>query len=684
MKFQTVSFCLLLPLCFQLAAADAAGDPAGDKEGLPDFSNLTLQELSSVKVTSVSKKQQSLARVAAAVYVISQEDIHRSGMTTVADLLRLVPGLSVARLNSSTWAVASRGFNARFANKLLVLIDGRSIYNSIFAGVNWDMSMPLLDDIDRIEVIRGPGASVWGADAVAGVINIITKSAGETHGGSVTAGGGTTERAFGQVRFSGKVADGIFYRGYLSGHDRSASPTGGGGEAHDGWSDEQGGFRLDGATRNGGWRLEGDLFRNQRQEVGNLPSAQAGYAQVPTNGQFTGVSSNLSFEWRRRMTETSELRVTTSYTFVNRPESGLPGAETSTGDLEVQYRFTPAKNHEVSVGIGDRLNADRTTGSGLISFNPSHLTYQLASGFAQDEIHLLNDRLLLTFGAKIEHDLFAGWQLQPTARALWAPNKRHSFWASASQAARTPTFYERDVTAEVASAPPSPATYGLPLVAQLNSSSQYRAEILRAYETGYRAQLSPRFSIDIAAFYNDYNHLRTEDRLAAAVAMGPPPYLLLPFVFTNRLRAKAVGGEVSMSYHPVSRWKLAGSYSYSNVHSRFADNTPPGTIDASPNATPDNQWKIQSFLNLSKTVQFDSFLFSTSSIASPVYPYGQILLPPHTRVDVRLGWRVTPQFEVSLSGQDLLSPRHIELIPEALEPAGYAVRGYYLKTNWRF
>ena len=264
-------------------------------------------------------------------------------MTTVADLLRLAPGLeAVARLDGSKWAVSSRGFNGRFADKLLVLIDGRSIYTPIFSGVYWDMSMPLLDDIDRIEVIRGPGASVWGADAVSGVIDIITKRAGQVKGGSITAGGGTAERAFGQVRFGGKIASGIDYRAYLSSGETAASPTGGGQNAQDGWSNVQGGFRIDGTTRDGGWQLEGDLYRNRRHEVGSLPSAQAGYAQTLTVGDYTGVSSNLAFEWRRRITETSELRVNSSFDFFNRPESGLPVSETRTGDFEIQYQLPPS------------------------------------------------------------------------------------------------------------------------------------------------------------------------------------------------------------------------------------------------------------------------------------------------------------------------------------------------------
>lgn len=670
-------FWLFFPLTLQLGALGQ--DPP------PDFSNLSLKELSTIKVTSVSKKQQSLSQVAAAVYVISQEEIHRSGMTTVADLLRQVPGLTVARLDSSKWAVTSRGFNGRFANKLLVMVDGRSIYTPIFSGVYWDMAMPLLDDINRIEVIRGPGASIWGANAVAGVINIITKSAKEISGVSVTAGGGTAERAFGQVRFGGTAAQGISYRGYLSGSDRTGSPVSGGQTARDGWSDTQGGFRIDGTTRDGGWQLEGDLYRNRRQEIGDLPSPQAGYAPVLSHGDYTGLSSSLAFEWRRHMTETSDLRVTASYGFVNRPETGVSVAESRTADFEVQYRFVPAKHHELSVGLGDRLITDLGSSTGSVSFNPSRLAYQLTNGFAQDEIHLLNDRVLLTLGAKLEHDLFGGWQLQPTVRALWAPNKHHSLWVAASRAARTPAFDERSSSAVVASEPPSASAFGLPVVVSVNGSTQYQPEILKAYELGYRAQLTPRLSIDVAGFYDDYAHLKTESPTAPILIATSQPYLSLPVFYSNLEKGQGFGGEISSVYHPFARWKLAGSYSYLNLHSQYLPNAPPDTVDASSSASPGNQGKLQSYFNLTQALQLDSFLFSSSSVALPEFAMNRhIVLPPHTRIDVRLGWKVTPRIEVSLSGQDLLSPRHIELTPEALTPPENVGRGYYLKTTWRF
>ncbi len=683
-KDRTLSLCQGLRWMFSIALVPmlAATLLADGADMLPDFSSLSLEELSTVKVTSVSKKEQKLSQVAAAVYVMTQEEIHRSGMTNVADLLRLVPGITVARLDSTKWAVTSRGFNGRYAANLLVLIDGRSVYTPIFGGVYWDMSMPLLDDINRIEVIRGPGASIWGANAVNGVINIITKSAGEVKGTSVEAGGGTADRAFGQIRFGGQATEGISYRTYLSFADHSALQTANGQNGGDGWSDEQGGFRIDGTTGKGGWQLEADLYRNHRAEVGYFPSAGAG-TLVASNGDYTGTSADIAFEWRRQLTESSDLKINTYYDYISRPEPGADIGETRTGDFEIQFHMAAPKGHDISVGLADRVMFVNGPATGMISMNPSQITYQVASGFAQDEIHLAQDRLLLTFGVKLEHDPFAGLQPQPTVRALWAPNKRHSAWAAISRATQSPSIYERYMTEDALSEPASPSTLGLPVLGVVSGSLTYQPAILTAYEIGYRAQVSTRFSIDIAGFYDCYGQLQTESLGTPSLIFGAQPYLLQPVVFTNNLNAVAPGGEISAMYHPFSRWKLAASYSHLDVHEHMLATAPADTLNFSQPATPRNNWKIQSYLNLSQTLQLDTLLFTSSAVLSPLYPE-DVLVPPHTRLDLRLGWRVSPRFEVSVSGQDLLNPRHLELVPEAYSIRRDAVRGYYLKTTWRF
>ena len=476
------------------------------------------------------------------------------------------------------------------------------------------------------------------------------------------------------------MTDTILYRSYLSAFDRSPSPRSNGQNAGDGWSGEQGGFRLDGTTRNGGWQLEADLYRNRRAEHGTTPSPDADFITVPINGDFTGTSANVAFEWHRQVSETSDLKINTYYDFVSRPEIGVPAAETRTGDFEIQYHITAPRGHDITAGLADRVILEAGPETSNIHMDPSQLTFQIPGGFLQDEIHFAQDRLLVTLGVKVENDFFAGWQLEPTARVLWAPNKRHSAWIAISRAERSPTFFERDLHASVGYLAPSASSYGLPVVIGLMKSPQYQSEMLKAYEIGYRAQLSPRFSIDFAGFYDDHTQLKTENAGVPSLIPGNQPYLLVPLVYTNFLNATAAGGEISAVYHPFSRWKLEGSYSHLDVFEHLLAAAPSDTVNASANSTPRNNWKVQSMLNVSKTVQLDTLLFSSSTVLSPMYPTGDFLVHPHTRLDVHLGWRMTPLFEVSVSGQDLLNPRHLEL-PYAGE---YVPRGYYLTTTWHF
>jgi iron complex outermembrane receptor protein len=668
---------LVPALALSLVAADS-------NDSLPDFSSLTLQELSTIKVTSVSKRQQKLSQVAAAIYVLTQEEIHRSGMTNIADLLRLVPGLSVARIDGSKWAVTSRGFNGRFANTLLVMVDGRSVYTPIFGGVYWDMSMPLLDNIDRIEVIRGAGAAVWGSNAVSGVINIITKSAGETTGVEVTTSAGSQNRGSVQVQAGDRLGGGTEYRTYISAADYSALQISDGRNAHDGWSDIQGGFRLDGTYRNSAWQLEGDLFHNSRGEASSLPEPGNQFSSATEYSTEAGNSGDLAFEWRRRISDTSDLRFNSSFDYINRPEIGYAQGKTSTGNFDLQYHFTAGKYHDISVGLGDRLVSESVLGQGLSDFSPSVMTYQTASAFAQDEIHLLDDRLLLTAGVKVEHDVLVGWQAQPTARALWAPNKKHSAWVSASRAVRAPTFYELAVQLDGAAIPGSPSTLGLPLVPSLNGSAGYKPEISKDYELGYRAQLSPKLSIDLAGFYTHFDDHQTATTGNLSIVSGAQPYLLMPYFLTNFGRGHTEGGEATISYHPVSGWKMAASYSYLNVDVDLNRAAPAGTTPTGPTATPSHQVKLQSYWNVSKSVELDTLLFYSNAFPAVNQALESAIIPAHARVDVRLGWRVKSRWELSVVGQDLGSNQTLELTPDTESPVRYTSRAFYVKSTFRF
>jgi len=394
------------------------------------------------------------------------------------------------------------------------------------------------------------------------------------------------------------------------------------------------------------------------------------------------VAGDLAFEWRRRISENSDLRINCSYDRIDRPEIGFSKAAYDTGDFQVQYHFT-AHNQDISVGLGDRTVSETVVGEGLATFTPSTMEYQTGSAFAQDEIHLFGERLLLTAGVKVEYDVHNGRQTQPTARALWAPNNKHSAWVSASRAVRTPTFYERTANVEMAAMPASPESWGAALVYSVVGSSTLQSEVSKDYELGYRAQLSPNLSIDLAGFYTHYDGLRTITPALPILSGGAQPYLTLPFIFTNLASARTQGGEVAVTYHPVTRLKFAASYSYEGMHEfmnyTMSSETRPSTwLEA-----PAHQLKLQSYWNISKSVQLDTHLFySTSYLAA----YGVVgaQIAEHLRADVRLSWQVRPAWELSLVGHDLGAHSLLELTSEAFSPASYTGRDFFLKTTWRF
>ncbi len=656
---------------------------SGTDEVAPDLANLSLEELSNIKITSVAKRQQRLSQVAAAVYVITHEDIWRSGLTSVADILRLAPGIHVARINGSQWSVSSRGFGSRFSNKLLVLVDGRSVYTPVFSGVYWDMSMPMIDDIDRIEVIRGPGASIWGANAVMGVINIITKSTRDTQGTLLTAGGGTSERTFGALRQGGRTGS-IGYRGYISGAVRAQMQTGTGDGAADDWSSAQGGFRIDANRRSDSLMLVGDLFRNDRNEVSTVPSVEQ-MSILERRSHLTGTSWNLMGEWRRQFNDTDQLRVRSSYDVINRPENVLTKIETRTWDSELQYDAQAANAHFLSLGLGARVVSDATEGNSIISFNPASLQYRTLSVFGQDEIHLAQDRVLFTLGAKLEHNPFGGWGLEPNVRFLWAPTSSHTLWMSAGRALRTPTRYDQYADAIVDIRQPSAETFGFPVVISVHGNPEVANEAIRDYEAGYRAQLTPAIAFDLALYFNQFSKLQFMEVGNPSLVLGSLRYVHLPTFFESGSDGWARGAEVSASWRVFPDWKLAASYTNQTLQ-RYPDALHESALALPPvgQAPPQQQWKVQSYLNLTQRVQFDVLFFKISQVEVATAQLGSAAIPAYTSLDARIGFDVSKQWELSVSGQNLLQARHLELLPEALNAASYVTRGVYLKSTWRF
>lgn len=468
-----------------------------------DFLDMSLKELMSVSITSVSKKPQNLSDSAAAIFVITNEDLLRSGATSIPEALRMVPGIHVARIDSNKWAVSSRGFNNRFTKKLLVLVDGRTVYTPSFSGVYWEVQDVLLEDVERIEVIRGPGASLWGANAVNGVINIITKQASTTQGTLVSGGSGTTEKVFGQVRYGTALGEGVYGRIYGKYFNRDAFEYETGEDAGDNWDGARTGFRLDSQAAGPiNFTLQGDLYTgNISQQAVNVPLPRPPYRQnVDDDADVSG--GNILFRWQRTFSSASNITFQTYYDRTNRNDFYVH-EQRDTFDFEFQHRFSPSQNHELIWGGGYRYTADDTTKRYVLDFEPDSRSDNLFNGFLQDEITLIDDSLWMILGAKLEHNNYSGIEIQPSGRLLWTPNAGHKFWTSVSRAVRTPSRVEHDGSLNVAMLPPPSPFMPFPISVTINGDESFDSEKLTAYEAGYRYTPDREISLDIAFFYNN-------------------------------------------------------------------------------------------------------------------------------------------------------------------------------------
>jgi iron complex outermembrane receptor protein len=504
----------------------------GNLEAAPrlpdDLTKMTLEDLMDVEVTSVSKKAEKLSDAAAAIFVITQEDIRRSGVTSIPEALRMAPGIEVARIDENKWAITSRGFNRRCANKLLVLIDGRTVYTPLFSGVYWDIQDTLLEDLDRIEVIRGPGAALWGANAVNGVINIITKQANNTQGGLVSGGSGTEERGFASGRFGGLIGKEVYYRVYAKYSERDPFesfavpnlshgdfniPSGSCLHCHDrlntqkrernGWETLQGGFRLDWQrTSSDSLTLQGDIYGSNSGESLTVASFTYPFARDFTN-EPSKAGGNILARWKYSFCNSSDMALQLYY---DRTEGGEASAKEfrDTFDLDFQYRFAPNKRQEVMLGLGYRYTREDFEDSFTYLLYPQSRDDQLFSTFIQDEIEIMPSRLRLILGSKFEHNDYTGFEIQPNARLLWKPHALHTLWAAVSRAVRIPSRAEHDIQINALVLPPgiSQNPGPLPVLVSFFGNNDFDSEELLAYEIGYRTLIHDLVSIDVAAFYN--------------------------------------------------------------------------------------------------------------------------------------------------------------------------------------
>jgi iron complex outermembrane receptor protein len=602
---------------------------------------LSLEQLMDIEVTSVSKKAEKLGDAPAAVTVISQEDIQREGVTSIPEALRYVPGLDVGRIDAQTWAISARGFNDEFANKLLVLMDGRSVYTPLFSGVFWDVQDTVLEDIERIEVIRGPGASLWGANAVNGVINIMTKSAKDTQGWLVSGGGGTEDQAFGTVRYGGQLNDTVYYRVYGKYflQDNSALPNGD--DAHDRWNMERGGFRVDwDASPDNKLTFQGDLYGGGSDQAFTVPTASLPFAASVFDRQNVS-GANVLGRWTHEFANASELTVQTYYDRTAR-DTTIFSEVRNTFDLDLQHHVAVGDRNDVVWGLGYRVTADDVKNTATVSLSPDARSLQLFSAFVQDEITLVRDRLRLTIGSKFEHNDFTGFEIQPSARLLWTPNHQNSFWASISRAVRTPSRVDEGVAINPPGAPPGFAT--------IHGSDEFRSESLLAYEVGYRAQPAKKLSLDIAAFYNVYDSQRTAEPIGGPTAAT---------VIDNGMDGDVYGVEPSVRWEVTNRWRVNAGYTYLRMHLFLDANSHDTTSVAAEGDNPQQQFFLTSMLDLPHNLQFDGTLRYVDSLPNQH-------VPSYTEMDLRLAWKPTKNIEFSVVGQNLLHNRHAEFTPTVI------------------
>jgi iron complex outermembrane recepter protein len=633
-----------------LAVAVLMPIPAWSQETPKDLSNKSIEDLMNIEVTSVSKKDQKLSRTAAAIFVISQEDIRRSGATNIPDLLRMVPGLDVAQVNGSTWAISSRGFNDEFANKLLVLIDGRTVYSPLFSGVFWDVQQVPMEIIDRIEVIRGPGAAVWGANAVNGVINITTKKASDTQGGFISGGGGTYERGFGTAQFGGKLGSDTYYRAYMNAFDRNHLIGFAGQNGQDDWDLYRTGFRLDSKLgAKDSITVEGDAYRGSEGEiVPAVTSFQPPQPQILGLRQDFGGWDFLS-RWDHAISSSSQTTLQVYFDRTNRADV-TNGEGRDTFNVDFQHHIAWGNRQDFVWGLGYRATSDDIRGSFKVSFNPPIETDQLFSSFVQDEIAIIPRSLYFTIGARLEHNHFSGFGVQPNASLAWLVNDKNMLWGSLSRALRTPSR-ETEVRFNVAVLP---GPNGLPLVVS-NFGLAGKNENVLAQEIGYRTQLSEHLSLDLTAFYNSYTDLVSEEVGTPSLEFNPPPiHLVLPINGANLLHGESHGVEMALNWKPTSRWTLSPGYSYLQLHMhRDPTSTDLGTPATIEGSSPREQAQLRSHLELAPRWSLDASLYFVGRLPA-------LKIPAYTRLDTGLTWNIGKKLSLSVVGQNLLHDHHFE------------------------
>jgi iron complex outermembrane receptor protein len=670
--FKQLFFLILILNSLPLSAT--FHDRSADQERraiIAQLKNLSLEDLLQVETFNpegglASRKVQKLSETAAALFVITQEDMRRAGITRIAEALRMVPGVQVARIDANKWAISARGLNGQYTSKLLVMVDGRSVYTQLRSEVFWDVQDLLIEDIERIEVIRGPGASLWGANAVNGVINIVTQSAQNTQGTLLTMHmGSNDEQIMVGLRYGGELENGIAYRVYGKFYEHENFINAQNQEHKDNWEMKRGGFRFDWEiSQQDALTLQGDIYKG----VGNQNLISV-FPQVRTiKDQFETEGFNLLGRWQHDLSH-GDIILQTYLDHTQRQDASL-GEMRQTYDIDFQHRWQRNQTQEIIWGLGFRNTRDHIDSSMVLSYEPQERSDNLFSAFIQGEF-VLHPKFRLIFGTKVEHNDYTKIEIQPTLRGLWTLNERHSFWAAISRAVRTPSRSEADAQLNMLNA----ENY-----TQLKAigSHDFQSESLVASELGYRFKLTQQFLFDISLFFNQYDELRNINLVEFNPLTSPPTTV---FKTNNKMYGEILGLELAMNWQVLNNWRLVSTYSYLQVQLHLDDSKIPSLLGESEEGdNPHHQATLRSLLTLPHQIELDTALYYVDNV-----PHQNT--PSYLRTDIRLGWKPISGLDLSLGVRNLFDDRHREfgdVFSGNTVIASEVPRTFYLQFKYHF
>lgn len=670
-----------MPGFSNIASAHSGIDDV-DQHDVGSLSDLSLEQLMGIQVVTASRRAQDISSIPSAVFVITQDDIRRSGVTSIPEALRMAPGVQVARLSTDKWSISIRGFNGRYANNIQVLVDGRSVYNALFSGTLWEQVDTYMEDIDRIEVVRGPSAAVWGANAVNGVINIITKKASETQGLSITAGGGSFERGFIGGRYGGTMGDHTSYRVYAKGFTRQSLKSNQGKSTNSEWHDARGGFRLDHEQDNDEFTAQGDFYYRAYGDTIDKTVLAAPLIQIEKD-RASDIGGNIRLRWERALSDESSFVLQTYYSHSEYDlKTGAPFREHSF-DIDANHSFVFMDHHRITWGANYRLYHNKVHGSEIVTFNPRVRTKHQFGLYVRDDISLIPSKLNLVIGTRFDHNDYTGFEIEPNIRLIWTPDQKNSIWGAVSRAVRTPSRAENDIKINVQAShwiPLSPERLPIPALVQYNGKSDFKSEKLLAFELGYRHKFSQQASIDIATFYNRYSDMRNVILNGVAHQLTYPPHILVDVGVNNDASGETYGVEVSADWRVRENWRLQANYTFlrMHIHSDSLLKTYDPVTGSASKVSPKHQFAMRSNYDFSERLQLNLWLHYISSV--DLYD-----IAGYITMDAKLAYQINKNTELFVVGQNFLQKHHREIESDFIRTLPSRVpRGIYAGFNLQF